>query len=88
MLHSDKGLFESKDSVKSMHTAENDSGFYKLFGGGHKTWWHMTHTNSLYLTQKTLLLLQLLLTQIPKDRITVSVKFTFPVGGDTTVDFR
>lgn len=38
-------------------------------------------TNSLYLTQT----LQLLLTQISKDQISVSVKFTFPVSGDTTV---
>lgn len=44
-------------------------------------------TNSLHLTQKTLLL-QLLLTQISKDQISGSVKFTFPVGGDTTVDFK
>lgn len=48
---------------------------------------HDTHKFFVFYT-KTLLLLQLLLTQIPKDQITVSVKFTFPVGGDTTVDFR
>lgn len=34
------------------------------------------------------LLLQLLLTQISKDQITLSVKFTFPVGGDTTVNVK
>lgn len=48
---------------------------------------HETHKFFVSYT-KRLLLMQLLITQIPKDQITGSVKFTFPVGGDTTVDFK
>lgn len=48
---------------------------------------HDTHKFFVSYT-KTLLLLQLLLTQILKDQITASVIFSFPVGGDTTVDFK
>lgn len=50
----------------------------------------MTHDTYEFFVSctKTLLLLQLLLAQILEDQITVSVKFTFPVGGDTTVDFK
>lgn len=48
---------------------------------------HETHKFFVSCT-KGLLLMQLTVTQIPKDQITGSVKFTFPVGGDATVDFK
>lgn len=50
----------------------------------------MTHdTRKFFISYaKTLLLLQRLLTQVPKDQITVLVKLAFLVGGVTTVDFK
>ena len=67
--------------MKSVLTAENVSGFCKLFSfGGVVKQFLVPYTKTL--------LLQLLLTQVSKDQISVSVKFTFPVGGDTTIDFK
>lgn len=72
--------FTSHLTIFKVFGLKKRSYILRIFGG-------VKETNSLPSYTKRLVL-QLFLMQVSKDQITVSVKFTFPVGGDTTVDFK